>query len=107
MLVLSTGCHYCTESAPFYQQTALERGKRADVRSVALFSQPVGNARKYVSGLGVVVDEVNQITPDVLGVKGTPTLILVDITGSVQKIWPGKLPSDKELEVLNELRSEG
>lgn len=107
MVVLSTNCRFCTASAPLYQQIALERAKREDVRMIAVFPQPIGDAQKYLNDLGVVVDEVKQVTPDVVGARGTPTLILVDGTGTVQKVWIGKLPPDKESEVLNELRREG
>lgn len=74
---------------------------------VAFFPQPVGEAQKYLSDLGVVVDEVNQVRLDALGVSGTPTLILVDGAGTVRKVWTGKLPPDKESEMLSELRREG
>lgn len=42
-------------------------------------------------------------SPAVLGIRGTPTLILVDATGNVRKVWIGKLPTEKESDVLDEL----
>lgn len=107
MVVLSTNCRFCTASAPLYQQIAQERAKREDVRMIAVFPQTVEDSQKYLNNLGVVVDEVKQVAPAVVGAKGTPTLILIDGTGTVQKVWVGKLPPDKESEVLNELRREG
>src|SRR5262245_8949746 len=107
ILVLSKDCRFCTASASLYQQIATERTNVKKVRIVAFLPQPVGDARKYLSDIGVVVDEVNQVRLDALGVSGTPTLILVNGTGTVQKVWTGKLPPDKESEVLLELRREG
>jgi thioredoxin-related protein len=107
MVVLSTNCRFCTASAPLYQQIAQETSQRQDIKVIALFPQPVADAEKYLSSLGVAISEVKQITPDVVGVRGTPTLLLVDNTGTVQKVWIGKLPPDKESEVLKELRRVG
>jgi thioredoxin-related protein len=106
LLALSTSCHYCTDSAPFYRQLAQECADREDLKLVAAFPQPTSDARRYLSGIGVVVDDVIHVSPDDLGISGTPTLILVDGNGTAQRVWKGKLPSDKEFEVLNEVRRE-
>lgn len=104
--VLSTTCRYCTESASLYQQIATERSKRDDVKTIALFPQPVADAQQYLSGLGVSVDEIKQVEPSAVNARGTPTLLMVDDTGTVKKVWVGKLPPNKEAEVLTELRSD-
>lgn len=104
--VLSTTCRFCTESASLYQQIATERSKRDDVKTIALFPQPVADAKQYLSQLGVTVDEIKQVEPSAVNARGTPTLILVDETGTVKKVWVGKLPSNKEAEVLTELRGD-
>lgn len=107
LLVLSKDCRYCTESAPFYQRLALEKAKHANIKLIAVFPQTVEVGRNYLTDLGVAVDDVKKVTPTDLAVRGTPTLILVDGTGTVQKVWPGKLPPDQESEVLSELRRKG
>jgi thioredoxin-related protein len=104
--VLSTTCRYCTESASLYQQIAAERSKRDDVKTIALFPQPVADAQQYLSRLGVTVDEIKQVEPSAVNVRGTPTLLMVDETGTVKKVWVGKLPPDKEAEVLTQLRGD-
>jgi hypothetical protein len=38
-----------------------------------------------------------------LGVRGTPTLILVDGSGTVADVWVGALPSNQENEVISRL----
>lgn len=104
--VLSTSCRYCTESASLYQQIATERSKRDDVKTIALFPQTVADAQQYLSQLGVTVDEIKQVEPSAVNARGTPTLLMVDDTGTVKKVWVGKLPPNKEAEVLTELRSD-
>jgi len=100
LMVLSTNCGFCTESVPFYQRLARERG---GARLVAVMPQPIGEAQKYLGEHSIAVDEVRQAAPNAVGVRGTPTLIMLDGTGSVLETWVGKLPPEKESEVLKRL----
>ena len=101
LMVLSDSCRFCTESAEFYKKLAQERAKHDDVRIIAVLPQDVSAGQAYLNKLGVSVDEVRQSPLDAVGVKATPTLILVDDKGVVTASWVGKLPPDKESEVLN------
>ncbi len=101
LLVLSTTCRFCTESAPFYQRLAREKAKNGSVNLVAVLPQSVGESQKYLNDLGVSVDDIKQAQLAALPVRVTPTLIIVDRTGSVTESWIGKLPAEKEIEVLN------
>ena len=106
LLVLSTGCHFCTESSPFYQRLAQEKAKKGGVGLVAVLPQSVGESQNYLNGLGVSVDDIKQAGLDAVQVTGTPTLILADRTGAVVESWVGKLPAEKEAEVLNRIVGE-
>jgi len=97
LLAVSDKCHFCSESAPFYQRLAKQHGK---VKIVAVLPQPVDDGKKYLDGLMVSVDEIRQAPLGSLGVSGTPTLILVDDHGAAIQSWRGKLPTEKEAEVL-------
>jgi len=105
VLVLQKGCHFCTESGPFYQHLIRETTALANVRLIAALPQDVGEARQYLSGLGVDVKEIRQAPPASLGVRGTPTLLLVDNTGTITDVWIGKLSPDQEAEVLRRVKS--
>ncbi|HEX7313987.1 MAG TPA: redoxin family protein [Pyrinomonadaceae bacterium] len=98
LLALSTTCHFCTESAPFYQRLA-RAAEAKGVKVIAVLPQPESEARQYLSELAIPVSEVRQSPLDSLGVSGTPTLILVDDKGQVASSWVGKLQSDRESEV--------
>ncbi|SRR5260370_32322669 len=78
ILAISSTCHFCTESAPFYKKSAQTR---SNTPLIAILPQPVEDGRKYLEKLGVSVDEVRQLPLDKIGVQGTPTLILVDASG--------------------------
>jgi thiol-disulfide isomerase/thioredoxin len=105
VMVLQKGCHFCAESAPFYQRLARETSGQTGLRLLAVLPQRTDEAKEYLGSLSVPVQDVMQATPDSLGVGGTPTLILVDDHGAVIKSWVGKLPADQEAEVLKTVRS--
>jgi hypothetical protein len=48
----------------------------------------------------VHVDDVKQVPLNTLGVRGTPTLLLVNDAGVVTDVWTGKLQPDQEAQVL-------
>jgi len=105
VLALSNKCHFCTESAPFYQKLTRELADQKKVRVLAVFPQNTDEGKKYLDGLNVPIAEVEQATLDSLGVRGTPTLVIVDKSGTVQQSWVGRLTAERETEVLNRVKS--
>jgi len=101
ILAISSSCHFCTESAPFYKRLA---EVKTSTRLVAILPQPVEEGRRYLDRLGVSVDEVRQLPLDRIGVRGTPTLMLVDASGAVRNSWIGFLAPETELEVVRAVR---
>jgi thioredoxin-related protein len=71
---------------------------------IAVLPQEVNVGQQYLADLKVPISEVKKIDPNFLGVSGTPTLILVNNAGEVVDSWTGKLPPDKEIEVLKKLK---
>ena len=105
VLVLSTTCRFCAESVPFYQRLTERNAKDKSVRVIAVLPETVDASRQYLSENQIAVDEVLKGNPSDLMVRGTPTLILIDKIGIVLNSWVGKLPSDKENEVLTKVFS--
>src|ERR1051326_954748 len=52
LLVLSSGCHFCSESAGFYKRLGEMRASRSDLRMVAVLPQEVGQGEAYLNRLG-------------------------------------------------------
>jgi thioredoxin-related protein len=100
LLALSTTCHFCTDSSPFYVRLT-KVAKSAHL--IAVFPQSTEDGKQYLNSHGVGIEDVHQSTMGSLGVQGTPTLILVDDKGVVLNSWVGKLPADREAEVLSQL----
>lgn len=102
LLALSTTCKYCSASAGFYQRLANTASSKTKL--VAVLPQTTGESQQYLKSLNVLITEIRQISPSSLGVRATPTLILVNSTGNVTKSWVGQLSPDQEEEVLSALR---
>lgn len=103
MLVLQKGCHFCTESGPFYQRLAREAAARGGrVKLLAVLPQEEEEGRKYLDGLGVTIECVARASLRALDVTGTPTLIMLE-RGKVSDVWVGALTPDGEAEVISRL----
>ncbi len=103
VLAISTGCHFCTDSAPFFQR--ISKTRPTSTKILAVLPQTVEESRKYLDQVGVRVDDVKQAPLDAIKVTGTPTLLLVDKAGTVTDVWIGKLSADGEAEVLHVLEN--
>jgi hypothetical protein len=105
VLALQKGCHFCTESAGFYQRLAQQASGQKGVRLVAVFPQSPEEGKSYLDSLKVPIGDIRQSSLPGLGVSGTPTLILVDSKGVVKQSWVGHLPPEGETEVLRLLQT--
>ncbi len=104
LLVLSETCHFCNESAPFYQKLTSQFSDPEKLRFVAVFPQEVSSATKHLDELGVRVTEIRQAVPSAFGASGTPTLILISNDGTVVDSWVGKLSPEEESRVIEKVR---
>jgi thioredoxin-related protein len=104
ILALQTTCHFCNESAPFYKRL-MQAVQGKNIKIVAVFPQTVEESTAHLTQLGVIGMEVKQAPISALDTSGTPTLILTNDKGEVTNYWVGKLPPDKETEVINTLNS--
>lgn len=104
VLVLQTSCHFCNESAPFYKRI-IQTVENKNVKLVAVFPTGVEESTAHLNKLGLTNMEVKQSLLGSLQVSGTPTLILINDKGEIIDYWVGKLPADKETEVIDRLNS--
>jgi hypothetical protein len=103
ILVLRKDCRFCTESAPFYQRLQQESTQNKHIKLIAVLPGNIEESSAYLNGLGINNIEVKQSPLSNLQTSGTPTLILTGDKGEVTNFWIGKLPADKEDEVIKQL----
>lgn len=100
ILALSTTCHFCTESIPFYRRLSVLSSDERKLRMIGAFTQDVETSLKYLKEYDLILDEVIKADTSETMVRGTPTLILADKNGIVLDSWYGKLKAAGESELL-------
>jgi hypothetical protein len=104
VLFVSKDCHFCAASVPFYQRLAAVRsassGHLKMVAAVPQATETESDARGYFSGHGIALDGAQPTPFRAIGLIATPTLALVGSNGIITDVWTGKLPPDKEAEVI-------
>jgi hypothetical protein len=97
LIAVSSTCHFCQESQPFYRQLANERGVTANL--IAVLPMPQHDAENYVHTKISPSLQVVSASLGSIGVNSTPTLLLVDSQGKVEQAWIGKLDNAGQQQV--------
>ena len=101
VLQISSTCHFCQESIPFYQQLMATRDSQAaKVPVIVASADAVAVMRQYLEDHQVAVDEVLHSR---LGAfhTGTPTIFIVDSRGIVKRVFVGELDPSGQKQLLS------
>lgn len=96
LVVVRSTCRFCTESMDFYRR--LTSGSRVS-KLVGVGTEPPETLRDYFSSHDVPIDVVS-VPEGIMRVTGTPTLILVDRRGTVERVWLGRIDPRQEQQVI-------
>lgn len=108
VLVLKKGCHFCEDSAPFYQRLAAKQQEdRSNAAVVAVFPDPADAVKEVVQSEGLGIHALAGVPLETLKVSGTPSMLLVDRSGTVLNAWIGMLSPRQEVEVMNAVACSG
>lgn len=101
VLALNTGCIFCERSAPFYQMLAdVQASSRSDLGIVAVFPNESEAVGQFMTRVGLHIPSFAAVPLGELRVNGTPTLMLVDNEGRVERTWIGTLTPSDQLDLL-------
>lgn len=101
VLALNTGCLFCERSGPFYQMLAgMQVPGRDDLGIVAVFPNEHEAVRQFMTHVGLHIPSIAAVPLEGLHVNGTPTLMLVDNEGRVERTWIGTLTPSEQLDLL-------
>jgi thioredoxin-related protein len=101
VLVLRKGCHFCEDSTPFYQRlVAHQQQAPSNSTIVAVFPDTADTVKEVVKSEGLGVHALADVPLERLKIDATPTLLLVDRSGTVLNAWIGMLSPRQELEVM-------
>lgn len=97
LLGLSTECPYCEASLPFYRSlTQFKFAENGRPRFVAVFPQSATEGSEYLRQAKVSADQVLHGNLPTMGILATPTLAVVDKTGTVSNLWVGRMSDSQQ-----------
>jgi hypothetical protein len=70
------------------------------VQLLAVFPNEAEAVHQFAAHEGLTIRSVPAVPLDDLSVNATPTLVLVDREGRVEKVWVGILTSRQEIDLL-------
>ena len=100
VLALRKGCHFCEDSAPFYQRLTTQQQGDSTSAILAVFPDTADAVKEVVQSEGLRVHALAGVPLERLKISGTPTLLLVNRSGTVVNAWIGMLSPRQELEVM-------
>ncbi len=103
ILALSQTCRFCEKEMPFYRTLADSIG--ANTALIAVFPESEPDPEPYMEAQSVRAYAVKSVRFSDMGIKATPTILLVDAGGLILRGWVGALPEEKHKEVLEYVKS--
>ena len=98
---LKKDCSYCTSSAGLYRQLVEDATKR-NVKTVAVLPNTPEDARKYLQYIELPIENVYTGPLGDYKISGTPTVLFVDDSGIVKRVWIGA-QTEREQEMRDKL----
>lgn len=98
---LQKGCHFCSDSAPFYRQLIADANSK-NVKSLAILPNSAEDARQYLKSLELPIENLQIGSLASYKVNGTPTVMFVDSQGIVRSVWFGAA-REREQEMRDKL----
>lgn len=97
VMYVSSACHFCAASMPFYEKLHESAVTQGTTRLVAVSDEPASALSAYLRQHNVDVDKVVSYGGRA---KPTPTLVLVDSSGVIRSVWVGQQTADGEQAIL-------
>jgi hypothetical protein len=105
LLALRKGCRFCEESMPFYRELLkAEKSGGSKAHLVSVLPDPEMDATRLLHDAQLDLPIVTSFQLQRLHVSATPTLILVDGNGTVEKTWVGKQDAAGQQAILDAIR---
>lgn len=100
-LVLISSCSYCTDSMPFYR--TLRTRTAGQLPLLVLTPEPQTKMNEYLASNQLKVDAVTTVDWRELKVRGTPTMFMLDRSGTIRRLYSGRLSPLRQAEALREI----
>jgi len=102
VLAIRTGCPYCEASLPFYRQLGeQEKGNALHAHVLIVMPNDAVSGSSFLRKDDVDVQVIFGQRLGALRVSGTPTVLLLDSSGRIERAWMGQLTPLGEKDVMN------
>ena len=102
VLAIRRGCPYCEASMPFYKQLSeQERSNMLRAHVLVVMPNDASSGGTFLRTDDVEAQAIFGQRLGALRVPGTPTVLLLDSSGRVEREWIGQLTPREEKEVMN------
>lgn len=102
LLYLRSTCRFCTESMPLYRRLRELTNPMSGLQLVAVGSESEQELNSYLAEHDLQVDRVVSFNGVV---QSTPTVVLVDHSGTVTEVWLGVQQDEAAERLLQTIRS--
>jgi rhodanese-related sulfurtransferase/peroxiredoxin len=99
---LKKDCVYCTSAAPFYRHL-IEEALRQNIKLLGIVPDSVEEGHAYIKSLGLPIENIQSGSLANYKIPVTPTVLLLDNTGTVRSVWIGGVPREREQEITDNL----
>lgn len=99
VLFISPTCHFCLSSMPFYRQLSETYAQQNQVELLVVSNADIKELKELLTREHVSVKGIFQIQQR-KELRGTPTLLIVNNNGIVNKVYEGMLPLTDQRQVL-------
>ncbi len=99
LIGLSTACKYCDASVPFYEELARKNSENQKVNLVAVFREDKLFVEDFLSRSHLHIESLSETDFGEMGIRGTPTIVLINEDKNVIQMWEGQLTPSQEAEI--------
>ena len=102
MIAIRRGCPYCDASLPFYRQLGeQERSNTLGAHVLLVMPNDASTGSGLLTKADVEVQAIFGQELHALKVSGTPTVLLLDSGGRIEREWIGQLTPLREKDVID------
>jgi|HubBroStandDraft_1064217.scaffolds.fasta_scaffold66944_2 hypothetical protein len=102
VIAIRTGCPYCDASLPFYRELGeQERSNMLHAHVLAVMPNDASSGGRLLRKGDVEIQGIFGQRLEALKVSGTPTVLLIDSSGRIERAWIGQLTPMGEKDVIS------
>lgn len=112
VFALSTRCRFCEENGPFYRETIEASRRSGRFQVVFAFSQENSDGSAFLdriglSGLASQFHVTSRVDFGRIGIRATPTTIVVGRDGMIRRAKVGMVGTDESVALIRDLQGTG